>query len=219
MEPSHNTAEKELLKAIEGKADISKKIPSKNPQLDAIEPVKKAFEIFGEKLGFIQAHGGGASTLTSINRILWGVIGLLLLIYFGILISGIERLNNVPDFKSNLAEIKKAIDKGISLPLKEYTFYIDTLVNRNIFNPAEEQPKVAAQQFGITQIAEATKDLRVAGISWAEDPKQRYAMIEDGKTKVTYFLLEGDKILSCIVKAINKDKVILEYMGEEIELR
>jgi type II secretory pathway component PulC len=66
-------------------------------------------------------------------------------------------------------------------------------------------------------VVEATKHLRLVGISWSDDPD---IMIEDTKTQRTLFLKKGKLIDNEIkVQAVFKDKVILSYNGEEIELR
>jgi len=44
-------------------------------------------------------------------------------------------------------------------------------------------------------------------------------IIEDTQAKRAYFLKRGQMINDFEVKAIFKDKVILSYQGEEIELR
>jgi type II secretory pathway component PulC len=55
------------------------------------------------------------------------------------------------------------------------------------------------------------------GISWSADPD---VMIEDGKTQRTIFLKKGQLVDNEIrVEAVFKDKVILSYKGEEIELK
>jgi type II secretory pathway component PulC len=55
------------------------------------------------------------------------------------------------------------------------------------------------------------------GIAWSNDPD---AMIEDTKTHRTFFLKKGQTIDEEIkVQAIFKDRVVLSYKGEEIELR
>ena len=61
-----------------------------------------------------------------------------------------------------------------------------------------------------------TQHLRLAGISWSDDPD---AMIEDTRTKRTLFVKRGGMIGKIKVQAIFKDKVVLFYDGEEIELK
>jgi hypothetical protein len=54
------------------------------------------------------------------------------------------------------------------------------------------------------------------GISWSDDPD---VMIEDTKTQRTFFLKKGQMIDDIKLEAVFKDKVILNYLGEEIELK
>ena len=66
------------------------------------------------------------------------------------------------------------------------------------------------------------ENLQVVGISESESSsgeKERYAMVEDLKTELTYFLNEGDTILNVMVKQIKENSLVLEYQQETIELR
>ena len=67
-----------------------------------------------------------------------------------------------------------------------------------------------------SKVADATQDLKLVGISWSNDP---IAMIEDSKALRTFFVTRGQMIGEVRVQAIFKDKVVLSYGGEEIELR
>jgi type II secretory pathway component PulC len=68
-----------------------------------------------------------------------------------------------------------------------------------------------------SRIIEATQNLKLVGISWSNDPD---VMIEDTQNHRTLFLKKGRLINNEIkVEAIFKDKVVLSYQGEEIELR
>ena len=63
---------------------------------------------------------------------------------------------------------------------------------------------------------EAVSHLRLVGISWSSDPD---AMIEDTKAVRTFFVKTGQKIGKVTIEAIFKDKVILEVLGQEVELK
>jgi type II secretory pathway component PulC len=63
---------------------------------------------------------------------------------------------------------------------------------------------------------EMTQNLKLVGISWSNDPD---AMIEDTKTTRTFFVKRGQMISEVKVKDIARDKVVLTYDGEDIDLR
>lgn len=66
------------------------------------------------------------------------------------------------------------------------------------------------------RIIEATQHLKLVGISWSDDPD---AMIEDTKSLRTFFVKRGGAVGGIKVQAIFKDKLILSYGNEEIELK
>ena len=63
---------------------------------------------------------------------------------------------------------------------------------------------------------EAVSHLKLVGISWSGDPD---AMIEDTKAVRTFFVKKGQKIGPVTVVAIFKEKIVLEYKGQEVELK
>ena len=75
----------------------------------------------------------------------------------------------------------------------------------------KEKAKVQA-----TKLEEMVKNFKLVGISWSNDPD---AIIEDEKAKKTYFVKTGDKINKISIEAIYRDRVILHYLTEEVELR
>jgi hypothetical protein len=83
---------------------------------------------------------------------------------------------------------------------------------KNVVSNAETVLKEAS-----TNAIEETKHLKLVGISWSSDPD---AMVEDTKAVRTFFVKRGQTLGPDIkVEAILKDKVIISYKGEEVELR
>lgn len=121
-----------------------------------------------------------------------------------------------------------AIDKGeieSPLSLKKKSYYQEQVRKRNMFSfIPEKKPEVPVakenekeEKKEVTpKIVELTKNLALVGISWSNNPE---AMIEDREAKRTLFLKRGDIINNVRVQAIFKDKVILNYEGQELELR
>jgi hypothetical protein len=103
--------------------------------------------------------------------------------------------------------------------LKTLTYYLEKARERDIFNMGMKVPLDigAANRGPSSRILEATKDLRLVGIAWSDDPD---VMIEDTKNQRTLFLKKGQSFDNDVkLKAVYKDRVILSYGGEEIELR
>ena len=99
--------------------------------------------------------------------------------------------------------------------LRPFLHYLEVVRRRNIFSPVvlkeAEKPEVKKKR-----LQEMAKDLSLVGISW--DHKEPVAMIEDKKEKKTYFLKKGQKINKLKIEDILKDRVILSFQGEKIEL-
>jgi len=217
------TPERELLKLIE-EPGTAGKIPSVKERI-------KLFNLFSPaalkaRLSFLRAKFKGGFKLQSlihlefsvVNRALEFFIFILLFYLVSNLIISMINLNK----KSSLAfEIKKNIVSSglpeISL-LKAASYYLEKARARDIF----KMGLTSAAETGdlptvpVSRIAEASRKLKLVGISWSKDPD---VIIEDTKAEKAYFLKRGQMIDDIEVKAIFKDKVILSYQGEEIELR
>jgi len=104
--------------------------------------------------------------------------------------------------------------------LKTASYYLEKARERDIFSMgtgiAVSKNNTVGKEIS-QKIIEATKDLRLVGVAWSDDPD---IMIEDTRNKKTYFLKKGQMIDNKIkLQAVFKDKVILQYLGEEIELK
>ena len=63
--------------------------------------------------------------------------------------------------------------------------------------------------------AQDTKSFVLLGVSTGE---KNLAILQDAKTKKNYYCTEGDIVLDYTVKAISRDKVVLEYEGNILEI-
>lgn len=98
---------------------------------------------------------------------------------------------------------------------KTVSYYMDKVASRDIFRMGRKDPEAAKK--GVSEAAlEATQHLKLVGISWSNNPD---AMIEDSKAMRTFFLKRGQMIGDVKVEAIFRDRVILNYAGEDIELK
>lgn len=106
------------------------------------------------------------------------------------------------------------LNRGSISLLEPVSNYINASKKRDIFNPLPvTSPEKLKENPSL--LIDLIKDLRLVGIYWSEDPE---AMIENEKEKKTYFLKTGQIIKGVKIKAILKDRVILEYNNEETEL-
>ncbi|MEE8423997.1 MAG: hypothetical protein V3S49_05595 [Thermodesulfobacteriota bacterium] len=110
--------------------------------------------------------------------------------------------------------------------LKPPEFYLDRIKERDIFLkyveavpekkelPVKEEVKPEETN---QVIKEKAKNLKLVGIAWGEALE---AMIEDGVEGRAYFLKEGESIgkTEVFIKKIYKDRVLLGYQDQELEL-
>lgn len=216
MAQNDNTAERELLKTIEGKADLNKKL-NKTGGSSYVSLIKSQFSFLSDNFKGKFSSDVVRVTPHQINRGLWVLIFVLLGWYFFVFMSGMDRLNNIPRFEVSPGRAVFEVVDSVKLPLKDYAYYTSITLGRNIFNPVEQEEVEVKPQ--VTQTSEMVKELRVVGISWSENKTERFVMIEDTKVNITYFLQEGDKIGDFTVDTILKEKALLKIGEEEIELR
>jgi len=220
---SKSTPEKQLLKLIEEpKAGVLRReiIKRKGFSLFSFGALRGRIAFFKDLFrGGVKFQGFPAIEFSLINRVL-GVSTVVLFGYFILTFTNSSSLmSKIPDFN----EVKT--DKGVtsagfidSSLVKSLSYYLETTRQRNIFGPV----KKIVEEDGTTKagpssaIVQATESLSLVGISWSNDPD---VMIEDKKSQKTYFVKRGQAVGTVKVEAIYKDKVILSYQGEEIELK
>jgi len=213
MAENANTAEHELLKAIEGNKDSSL---LKKP--DFSSGIKMRFG-FLTKPFFDKIYSGrifDGITIYHANAALFWFIIVFSFWWIIILAGGITRLySDTITYHSKARESPLSPLSIINTGLKEYAYYIDTILSRNVFNPLSNDTD--SKETG--DMPDNADNLRMVGISWSENTNDRYAMIEDILTKITYYVQEGDIILEFAVKEIGEKKIILTYKGKEIPLQ
>ncbi|MFC1667328.1 hypothetical protein ACFL0P_05670 [Candidatus Omnitrophota bacterium] len=175
--------------------------------------------------GWFKGGGLRSSDIKVINKAL-GLCSFLLMVYFGhnIYISMIN-LKVSPDLKVKIQQDLKAPSLPEVSRLKNaVSYYLEKVRQRNIFvigarrvaRTDISEPGLAKSKPPSATIIEAVQHLRLAGISWSSDPD---AMIEDTNASRTFFVKRGEMIGEAKVQAIFKDKIVLSYDGEEIELK
>jgi len=131
---------------------------------------------------------------------------------------------SIRNFISKRPDIDKVYEKAKSTKYKEleekpaikprpFSHYLKMVQRRNIFTPVVL--KDSGIPGGQKEIPKMAKDLKLVGISWDKKP---IVMIEDKKAQKTYFLKKGDTIKEFKIDEILKDRVILSYEGQKVEL-
>ena len=217
------TPERELLKIIE-EPGTKVKVPSLKARqnfFNLFSPIA-----FKARLSFLKAKlksGAGFKWLTqleikTVNRLLEICIFILIFYLVGNFVISMIDLNK----NSSLAfEIKENADSSVLAEaslLKADAYYLGKARARDIFKMGltSVADSEQATEVPVSGISEAVRNLKLVGISWSDDPD---IIIEDTQVQRAYFLKRGQMINDFTVKAVFKDKVILSYNEEEIELR
>lgn len=171
---------------------------------------------------FLSASGKRQLDVKAINNLLGLGAAILSVCAAGNFTASIFRLRKMPYEKSEFKGIGAA-DTFLegSLLKNSVSYYLEQIRQRDIFRmgpkKAEgETPEPSEPEGPSGEIIEATAHLKLVGISWSNDPD---AMIEDTKALKTFFVKRGQMIGDVRVQAIFKDKVVLHYRGQEVELR
>jgi hypothetical protein len=217
------TPEKQLLHLIEAhKEDSSKKIEAK-----AIKHFGLSLFSFGGWLGRLSFFKDRLKGFTGqgkfyfldvgfINSFIIVCIFMLATYFIFSFSSSIKNLNKIPSLEIKQIGKTAAGSAAEMLGLKRaVAYYLDKVAVRDIFKMGPKNPLIA--KGGPSEKAmEAAKNLKLVGISWSDNPD---AMIEDSKAMRTFFVKRGDVIGDIKIEAIFKDKVVLNFAGEDIDLK
>ncbi|MCM8801677.1 MAG: hypothetical protein NC912_06765 [Candidatus Omnitrophica bacterium] len=152
-----------------------------------------------------------------INHLLGFTVFFMSVYFIGNLFGSMGYLKKISEFELKETEKKLQIDSQLGPPLQIALHDLEKVRQRNIFKigslKTNEDLTIKTPS---PKIVEVTQHLKLVGISWSADPD---AMIEDTKINKTFFLKRGQMLGEIKVQAIFRDRVILSYEGEEIELR
>ncbi len=154
-----------------------------------------------------------------LNRLLAVAIMIAVFYLVSTFYFSVTGLNNMKNRKFIVKDgVKQSGEDKEVLSLKQtVSHYLDRIRQRDIFKMGPKKvSNDAVPAAPNSKIVEATQNLKLVGISWSKDPD---AMIEDTRALKTFFVKRGQMIGQVRVEAIFKDKVILKYDTEEIELR
>jgi hypothetical protein len=212
MAENSNTAERELLKAIEGeKVNLTKRKPF-------LESIKSKFTLFAvnisPKIGFDTISD--KLTIHNVNKVLMFLAACFLFWWTIVFFNGVSRFKDIKQLDQIDSVSSLPALKFVESEIREYAYYIDTLLSRNIFNPAKQSSQDSDAAESTSKIA---SNLRMVGISWSDERGKRYAMVEDVLNKITYYVQEGDFIQEFIIKEIGEKQIVLSHKGNEVRLQ
>ena len=95
---------------------------------------------------------------------------------------------------------------------KPFEFYLEGIKNRRVF--VSESGQEAGKPI-ISADLDLMKDINLVGIISGENPQ---AVIEDKKTRKTYYVNKGQFINELLVEDIQEGKIIINYKGQRFEL-
>jgi hypothetical protein len=137
-----------------------------------------------------------------------------LAVRLGFIIDGSYKKLRTIDFRITAEAPGELREKSV---MKKLDYYLDRVRVRDIFTMGATARLDETEAAGPSAKAtEAVQNLRLVGISWSDDPD---AMIEDIKALKTFFVKRGQSFGDVKVEAITKEKVILRYGQELIDLR
>lgn len=153
-----------------------------------------------------------------INKLLAVIIVAVIFYLMNTFYFSIMNLKRIPGMKLTSQEGNKtAVAKDVQILKQTAAYYVEQIRKRDIFKIGPKTvSKETAPAAPPSALIEATQHLKLVGISWSRDPD---AMIEDSRALRTFFVKRGQMIGRVKIEAIFKDKVVISYDGEEVELR
>lgn len=223
MESNGHSAERELLKAIEGSGGQKEKKAKTAAYLNSGE-LKSRIHFLSHNLKtklerrFITPYG--TVDLTAVQKSLKAAVIVLFCLYLASAARGAYLMNQIPVFDFSPAATSETESSGLGSLLLDFAHYGNVLLQDNIFTPKEKvEPQEKEAPVVRPVLHQMIDNLKISGISRDEETGERFAIAEDRERKITYFLQEGDKILDFTVKNIFDNRVVFLYQDQEITLR
>ena len=217
------TPEKQLLRLIEepqsgkGAALQGRTIKKHGLNLFSLKDWASRFSFFREKAKKgLKKSKSYHINIRVVNTYLAFFVAAMAFYFISHLSFSVANSKKIPDFSFDISkEVKPAIFQQPSI-LKTAPFYSEKMRERNIFDISPADKNAETAMLSSARLEEETQHLKLVGISWSNDPD---AMIEDTRALRTFLVKRGQMIGDFKVQAIFKDKIILSYGGEEVELK
>lgn len=221
-----STPEKQLLKLIEEPESAGLKQSRtlrRSIRFLSFGAIKGRILFFKEKTRGYLAPKKGPISIRGINKILAFCTFILVIYLVADVVGSIITLDETSALTVGftLPGARDEIVPEVTSLLKKGPYYSEKVRSRDIFKFASRAPKVSKEgskappEKKTSEIVELVKDLKLVGISWSDDPD---IMIEDTKDNMTYFLKRGQMIKKMKLVGVFRDKIILRYKEEEVEL-
>jgi hypothetical protein len=152
--------------------------------------------------------------IKAVNAVFFVLIAVIALFYLNGISNSLRKIRNINLGDLVLTKNEPAASKENSR-LNPFPFYLEQVKKRDIFRMGQKPPQDGSEVIS-SKAAEAGQTLKLVGISWSDLPD---AMIEDTKAGKTFFVKKGQIVGDFVVEAIYKEKVVLKYGAESIELR
>ena len=204
--------EKEPLAPTPAPTLLRRRMPVSIPKIKALfsQANLKPFAAFSMKrLGELEPR--------VINKVLIAALGAITVI---VVHSAVNRRQDIAAITKAVSQTQgpAVMEKKVDT-FKPVSFYLDTAKKRDIFTPVQQIEKKIAYQTKpiLDKLKDLAANLILKGIAWGDIPKVMIGNKEEGKV---YFLKEGQIIgaTGIEVKTILRNKVVISYEGEELEL-
>ena len=213
--PENITPEEKLLKLIENPATVKPPRNSARKLHFSFQAIKSRFKaIRNIKIGISSQKIERLFNLRSINQLL-----ILASSLFSVYLI-FDFIKAKPDLDMlNFGQRIKQAKSATALVSNNFTLndYLSQIKTRDIFHfiPLKKQEPDNAKE----TLASLMNNLRLVGIIWSSKPQ---VMIEDKQENKTWILNQDDEILKVNgkikIKQIFKDRAILSFEGQEMEL-
>ncbi|MCK5288197.1 MAG: hypothetical protein KAJ79_03975, partial [Candidatus Omnitrophica bacterium] len=167
-------------------------------------------------------------SIKAVNGFMTLVLIVLAVTFIYIISGAMNDLKKVKNRGLKSGEIESLlVFQGRTLNDRYLSYYMNKINKRDIFKMEnveeeivqKEEPDLTAKinmKSPNEMIIEATKNLKLVGISWSNNPD---ALIEDTEALRSFIVRKGDMIGEVKVDDILKDKVLLGFKGEQIEIK
>lgn len=219
MAEPQQSAEKDLLKIIENPKDIDSQ---KKPAVSESSAAAAAPLSAGAKSKKSASSVNVRSLLLDRRNIIRGLVAITVGAFIFFIVSTIQeysKLKKARNFDSftyivNGQEQKATVNSG---PLTSMAANEEESGRglRNIFRPGAKAPDEQKKE----SVPSPSQDLKLVGIAVEKNPDDSYAMVENERTKITFFLKKGESIEGMKVTEITEDRIVLDAQGQKIELR
>ncbi len=161
--------------------------------------------------------------LKTVNMMLMLLVSIAVVVLLADFITSMVGMSSDAEAAFAVSEQAKKFKFQDIASIQNSSHYLEKARKRDIFDIVPEKVITVTttqngevMDIGPAEIVLKSGSLKLVGISWSQDPD---VMIEDTKSKRTFFLKRGDTINDLTISDVFRDKVVLTYKGDEVELK